>query len=205
MFIALEGVEGSGKSTLSKKLAQKIKNEIGKEVVLTREPGGTTIGKEIRKLLLERRDINLSSLAETFLFAADRAEHVQGIIEPALAKNNFVITDRYYYSTLAYQGYARGLDLDLLKKICKLAIAGVEPDLIFLLDLPVELGLKRAKSREENWTKFEEEELDFHKKVRSGFLELSKENNFTIIDASLSPEEILNKAWGSIQSHLNHD
>ena len=205
MFIALEGVEGSGKSTLSKKLAQKIKNEIGKEVVLTREPGGTTIGKEIRKLLLERRDINLSSLAETFLFAADRAEHVQGIIEPALAKNNFVITDRYYYSTLAYQGYARGLDLDLLKKICKLAIAGVEPDLIFLLDLPVELGLKRAKSREEHWTKFEEEELDFHKKVRSGFLELSKENNFTIIDASLSPEEILNKAWGSIQSHLNHD
>lgn len=205
MFIALEGVEGSGKSTLSKKLAQKIKNEIGKEVVLTREPGGTTIGKEIRKLLLERRDINLSSLAETFLFAADRAEHVQGIIKPALAKNNFVITDRYYYSTLAYQGYARGLELDLLKKICKLAIAGVEPDLIFLLDLPVELGLERAKSREENWTKFEEEELEFHKKVRSGFLELSKENNFIVIDASLSPEEILNEAWRSIQSHLNHD
>ncbi len=198
MFIALEGVEGSGKSTLSKKLAEKIKKEKGSEIVLTREPGGTDIGKEIRALLLERRDLSLSSLAETFLFAADRAEHVQSIIKPALKNNNFVITDRYYFSTLAYQGYARGLDLDLLKKVCKLAIAGTEPDLVLLLDLPVETGLKRAKSRAENWTKFEEEELDFHKKVRAGFLELSKENNFTIIDASLSPDEILDKAWESI-------
>jgi len=203
MFIALEGVEGSGKSTLSKALAKKIKESTNKEVVLTREPGGTIIGKEIRKLLLERRDISLSSLSETFLFAADRAEHVSSLIAPALKSDKFVITDRYFYSTLAYQGYARGIDLELLKNICELAIQGLKPEITFLLDLPVEQGLKRAKSREENWTKFEEEKLEFHKKVRAGFLELSKENNFVIIDAGLKPEEMLEQAWEKISSKLS--
>lgn len=202
MFIALEGGEGSGKSTLSKALGSKLRENTDKEVILTREPGGTIIGKEIRELLLERRDLSLSSISEAFLFAADRAEHVNNIISPALKENKFVITDRYFYSNLAYQGYARGVDLELLKTICNLATQGLSPDITFLLDLPVEEGLKRARSREENWTKFDEEKLEFHNKVRAGFLELSKEHNFVIIDASLKPEEMLELAWTKISSKL---
>lgn len=200
MFITLEGIEGSGKSTLAKALAEKIKKGLNKETILTREPGGTEFGKNLRSLLLDRRDLTLNSTAETLLFAADRAQHIHEIILPALSAGKVVISDRFYHSTLAYQGYGRGLDLEMLRKVCSIATENKNPDLVVLLDLPVEEGLKRAKSRAENWTKFEEEEINFHKNVRIGFLELAKESPelFLVLDATKSPEELVNLAWKKI-------
>lgn len=200
MFITLEGIEGSGKSTLAKSLSEKIKHELKKESVLTREPGGTIFGQNIRSLLLERKDIILDPLAETLLFASDRAQHVAELIIPALKRGAYVISDRYYHSTLAYQGYGRGLDLKLLNQICNIAIQQQKPALTILLDLPPEAGLARAKGRgdKESWTKFEEEEINFHKRIREGFLELAALDSFLILDAAQKPEKLLELAWRAV-------
>jgi dTMP kinase len=208
MLITLEGIEGSGKSTLAKNLASKISTELKREVILTREPGGTEFGKSIRSLLLDRRDLKLDPIAETLLFAADRAQHVEELILPELKKGSFVISDRYFHSTLAYQGYGRGIDLKLLNNICEIATGGKSPDLVLLLDLPAEKGLARAKSRAEQsteqWTKFEDEEINFHKRIRTGFLELAKKSPdiFAILNAELSPEALLESSWKEIKAKL---
>ncbi len=205
MFITIEGVEGSGKSTLIKGLEEKFLQE-KKEVLITREPGGSSLGLKLRHLLLSTNAEKISTRAEMLLFLADRAEHVDKIILPALQSDKIVLCDRYIHSTLAYQGYARGNELELLQTFVDYSCASLTPDIVFLLDLDVEIGLKRAKSRnfaqDIDEGKFEAEELSFHQKVREGFLDLAKNSPYIYtIDATITPEDIIQKAWAIIKEH----
>lgn len=204
-FISLEGIEGSGKSTLRARLADAAR-ELNEEVVLTREPGATNLGKTLRNILLDSANGQIDSVAELMLFASDRAQHISEIINPALARGALVICDRFIHSTLAYQGYGRGIDLETLKVLNQITTRGVAPGLVLLLDLDPETGLSRAQKRTEkatgsfnpqelmagrstvstSWNRFEEEPLEFHRRVRNGFLELAKipANNIQVIPAT---------------------
>lgn len=188
MFVTVEGIEGSGKSSLIGGLSKHFP-----DALITKEPGDSKLGVEIRKLLFSHSPC---SLAETFLFLADRAEHVTKVVRPALEQGQTVICDRFTDSTIAYQGYARGLSIPLLIHLNDTATNNLKPDVTLLLDLPPEVGLKRAKSRsEEEWTRFEQEQLEFHQRIRAGFLDLAKkENRFKVLDATKSQEEILKEA-----------
>lgn len=190
-FIVIEGIEGSGKSSLAASLADALTKR-GLNVLLTKEPGGTQFGGKVRELILESR--NLNPKAETLLFLADRAQHISELIRPALSTGMTVICDRYIYSTIAYQGFARGLALG---EIISFATEGLLPDKVLLLDLPAAIGLQRAAKRKQcdskSWNRFEEEELSFHEQVREGFLAL-RDERFCTLDATLPPEKILEKA-----------
>ncbi len=200
MFITLEGMEGSGKSTLIKAL-QKFFEEKNKKVHITREPGGSALGKKLRAIILNAEE-KISPQAELFLFLADRAQHIEDIIKPALAQNEIVICDRYVDSTIAYQGYGRGIDINLLETLNNTATSNLLPTITFLLDLPPQKGLERANKRnaQENLTlsegRFEAEELSFHSRIREGFLERAKQNSkrFTIIDATQTPSQVAQSA-----------
>lgn len=192
-FVTLEGGDGSGKTTQMRLLDEHLGSR-GVPHLLTREPGDTIIGQGIRKLLLERREEPLSREAELFLIAADRAQHVHEVIEPALRDKKLVLCDRYADSTLAYQGYGRGLDLSLLGRINHLATGGLIPDLTLLFDCPPEVALSRTAARFREGTKanapredrFEAEGFEFQKRVRQGFLELAKSepSRFAVLDSS---------------------
>ncbi len=187
-FIVLEGGEGSGKSTHSKRLKENLKKE-GYRVILTKEPGGTRIGTQIRRILLKEENIDLVSLAELFLFLADRAQHVNQVIKPALKEGKVVICDRFSFSSLAYQGYGRKIALSLIKWLDRIATGGLRPDLVILLDVDPEKGLERSK-KAGNENRFEKEPLEFHQRVNYGFKDLAKRNGHIIIDASLSKNEV---------------
>ncbi len=207
MFIVIEGIEGSGKSSLIKFLKEKL-SEKKKQWFITREPGGSKLGEKIRPLLLSLKEEKLSPKAELLLFLADRAEHVEKIIKPALKRNEIVLCDRYIYSTMAYQGYARGLDLNFLATCNAFATSNLIPDLTILLDLDVEIGLERAKGRniaqKNDEGKFEAEEKDFHEKVRQGFLSMlaEKKEKVLIVDASQSIESIQQKVWAYLEEKI---
>ena len=197
MFITIEGIEGSGK-TVQIEFIKNFFEKIGKEVVITKEPGGSQIGSEIRKILLNPKNKNLNYLSELLLYSADRAQHIEEIISPALQKNKTVICDRFFDSTTVYQGFVRGLDIKLIENLHKIVLGNIKPDLTLLFDLPAEIGLKRAKSqiesgeREIDESRFENELLNFHKKVREGYLQIARKENkrFSIIDTSKSIEEV---------------
>jgi dTMP kinase len=191
LFITFEGIEGCGKSTQACLLRDFLQNR-GKEVVLTKEPGGSRLGLELRRILLSVENQDLSEEAELFLYLADRAQHTHSVISPALKAGKVVISDRFTDSTIVYQGYGRGIDPDILNQLNIMAVKGILPDITFLLDLPVEAGLKRALDRniQKNLTmsegRFEAESLEFHKKIRQGYLtwaDLNK-NRFVVVDAS---------------------
>lgn len=169
IFITFEGPEGSGKSTQIKKLYAFLKNR-GYSVLYLREPGGTTIGEEIRETLLNPRNKKMDISTEALLYLASRAQIVREKIIPALKMGNVVISDRFNDATLAYQGYAGGLDLSFLIKLGKFATCGITPDLTFLLDIEVGCGLKRSSSGD----RMEKKTLEFHKKVRAGYLALAR-------------------------------
>ncbi|MFH1102607.1 MAG: dTMP kinase [Pseudomonadota bacterium] len=198
MFITFEGVEGSGKTSQIGSVAGYLKKR-GLPFRLTREPGGTVIGKSIRAILLNPEHRALDPVAELLMYAADRVQHVKEVIAPALADGMIVLCDRYFDATLAYQGYARGIDMDVIISIHQMVLDGLMPDLTFLFDLPVEIGLSRAWGQVKNGartggeTRFEKEKLDFHRKVRSGYLELAKKEpkRIRIINAERNEEEVL--------------
>ncbi len=200
MFLTVEGVEGAGKSTLLRLLAEALK-ERGTVCLCTREPGGSPLGRQIRPLLLQSSQ-SMDIRAELFLFLADRAQHVAEIICPALARGEWVLCDRYSDSTIAYQGYGRGMDKDALQELDSWASGGLWPDITLLLDLPVEEGLARARVRnglqnmEDAEGRFEAETLAFHKRIRQGFLERAARwpERFCVLDACRSPEELLAEA-----------
>ncbi|MFH1541918.1 MAG: dTMP kinase [bacterium] len=173
MFITFEGPEGCGKSTHAKKLKGYL-GELGHQVLLTREPGGTQIGKQIRQMLLQP-EITLDETTEIYLFAADRSEHVCKIIKPALAEGKIVISDRYTDSTIAYQLGGRDLPEDLVRYVNMISSKGLIPDLTILFDVTPETGIKRAGQVGEA-DRFEKEKLDFHHKVRNKFLQIAKAN-----------------------------
>ncbi len=197
-FITFEGGDGTGKTTQLKALASHLRSREC-SCVTTREPGGTSLGTLIRQVLLEVGKQPITSPAELFLYLADRAQHVQDVILPAIDAGKIVLCDRYTDSTLAYQGYGRGIDLKLLRHLNDIASRGVQPDLTLLLDCPVELGLSRTsqrrlkggagRSRED---RFEREKLEFHQGVREGFLALARAEpqRFRIIDAARPVGEV---------------
>lgn len=191
-FITFEGIEGSGKSTQIRLAADYLKKN-GIPVKITEEPGGTYLGKKIRDILLNRDSGDICAEAEILLFSAARAQHVKEIIIPALKGGFTILCDRFYDATFAYQGFGRGRDFEIIKKITEFSSPDLKPGLTILFDLSVEVGLKRAmdrmalKEKVEKWSKredrFEHENYDFHKRVREGYLILAKKepDRFKII------------------------
>ncbi|MCB0340067.1 MAG: dTMP kinase [Bdellovibrionales bacterium] len=194
-FIVLEGVNGAGKSTLQLALAEYLRHR-GLLVETTREPGATSLGQKLRPILLSSKREGFSKLTELFLFAADRSEHVGRLITPMLDKGISVLSDRYYYSTVAFQGYGNGTDLQLIEKINRLAINKVLPDLVILLDLEPSEGLRRNRSQGEDGDSFEYESISYHQRIRNGFLEMAKDypEPFWVLDASQPAETIFDQA-----------
>lgn len=187
-FITFEGIEGCGKSTQIRKFAEYLQSK-GQEILLTREPGGTEIGDQIREILLNPKNTAMSPTTELLLYAAARAQHVEEKIRPALESGKFVISDRYADATTAYQGAARRLSSETLKRLHEIATGNLMPDKTFLLDLPADMGLKRAIDRNSQAgteDRFENEKIEFHEKVRAGYLAIAKEypKRIVVIDAS---------------------
>ena len=171
MFITFEGIDGCGKSTQSKLLCSHLRKN-GHEVIFTREPGGTALAEGLRDLLLDPAN-KISALAELFLYEASRAEHVSKIIIPALKKKKIVVCDRFFDATIAYQGYGRGLDLNMIESLNRFASFGLSPDMTILLDLPAGEGLRRAKALNKS-DRMEKEKISFYEKVRKGYLSLAR-------------------------------
>jgi dTMP kinase len=197
MFITLEGIEGSGKSTQILHVFTFL-NELGLKCVMTREPGGTRIGRKIRSILLDPESATMNPAAELLLYTADRVQHIQEIILPMIEGGSTVICDRYFDATLAYQGVARGLDITLILDLHKLICRNLKPDLTFLLDLSPDTGLQRAwkqlksGSRMDTESRFEKETLVFHERVRAGYMAIAEKEpeRFRIIDASQSEDQV---------------
>jgi len=190
MFITFEGPEGSGKSTQLPQLAQFLE-EKGLSVVRTREPGGTKIGDQIREVLVRMDNTELHPRTEILLFLAARAQLVEELIIPSLQQGKIILCDRYGDSTLAYQGYGHGLDLDTLRAMLHFATGGLKPDLTILLDVDVMTGLKRKKIKEE-WNRLDAYELSFHERVRTGYHILAGQEpeRWKIVDATQDPEQV---------------
>ena len=194
LFVTFEGIEGSGKSSHARTLAETLRSA-GRVVVETREPGGTPAGAAIRALLLGAEVTPLTAQTELFLVCADRAQHVSQVIRPALADGRVVVCDRFSDSTLAYQGYGRGLDLAVVRALDAEARGGLAPALTFLLDCPVDVGLGRAKARSgaadrfDRVDRFERESVTFHQRIRDGFLALAAEarDRIVVIDSTADP------------------
>lgn len=183
LFITFEGIEGCGKTTQIRLLEDFLKLR-SHDVVLTREPGGTRIGDQIRKILLSVENKGMFPVAELFLYAAARNQHVEEVIRPALKEGKIVLCDRFADATTAYQGAARRIGRDVLTEVHKIATSGMSPDLTILMDLPAEAGLKRAWERNEKEKlagkedRFEQEAVDFHERVRAGYLAIAREEPF---------------------------
>ncbi|QTA91951.1 dTMP kinase [Desulfonema magnum] len=197
MFITFEGTEGAGKTTQIRHISEFLQNK-GYHCVMTREPGSTKIGKKIRTILLDPDNNDMDSLTELLLYMADRVQHINKVVIPSLSEGKTVLCDRYSDATLVYQGFARGINIELIKKLHRLILDDLKPDMTFLLDLPPEIGLSRAWKQIENGirtkleTRFEKETLAFHKKVREGYLALARlePERFRIIDASVNENQV---------------
>jgi dTMP kinase len=210
MFITFEGIEGTGKSTQIALLKEHMQAR-GERVVETLEPGGSRIGAELRRVLLALENRDLTPQAELFLYLADRAQHVAQVVRPALASGAVVLSDRFADSTVAYQGYGRGMDPELLHRLNAVAVDGLWPELTILLDLDPVIGLERAVARNHSEGKtsaegrFEAESLAFHGRVRQGFLELAARNpeRISVVDASGTPEEIALRVRALVEARLH--
>ncbi len=201
-LVTLEGGEGSGKSTQSEALAA-LMREQRYAVVLTREPAGTELGDIVKEIF--QRALTVTAESELFLFEAARAQHVNDVIRPALERGEVVLCDRYTDSTLAYQGYGRGLSLDHLRAVNHIATNGLPPHFTILLDVPPEAGLAR-KDHERLGDSIGRQPLEFHERVREGYLELAQREpkRFALVDASLPSERVTELAWQHLQRFLDH-
>jgi len=200
-LISFEGIEGSGKSTQARLLAKYLRSK-GYDVLTTEEPGGTSIGVKIRNLLLDPQN-QMDPLTELLLYYSSRAQHVREVIYPALLHNKIVITDRFTDSTIAYQGYARGIELTVINTLNELVVPDLKPFLTFLLDIEVEEGLRRNRDAHKK-DRFELETIEFHNRVRRGYLQIAEKEpqRIKVIDGSRSIEEvnkdiieIIEKSW----------
>lgn len=191
VFITLEGGEGAGKSTQLKLLEERlVTHEI--DIVRTREPGGVPSAETIRDLLVNGETDKWRPLTETLLHFAARHEHISRLVQPALDRGQWVLCDRFADSTTAYQGYAQNIDLETIATLYRLAVGNLEPNLTIILDLPVEVGLERAEDRGIGGTRYEKMGIEFHKRLRDGFLQIAANNphRCSILDATQSIEEI---------------
>ncbi len=195
--MTFEGIEGCGKTTQAKLLVEKL-HSLGVRVVLTREPGGTRIGDQIRKILLHSENTDMTPMAELLLYEASRAQHVQQVILPKLDNGMHVLCDRYGDASVAYQGVGRDLTIQLVKEANRLATGGLQPDVTILIDVDPERGLSRARARNLAFDfavaegRFEEEDIVFHRKVREGYLTLAQEDpdRFRLIDGNGNIEDV---------------
>jgi dTMP kinase len=194
MFITLEGPEGSGKTSHIPHLVEYLR-EKGHIVFPTREPGGTSIGEQIREVIHDLKNVEMHPRAETLLYQAARAQIVEQVIKPRLADGEIVISDRYYDSTIAYQGYGHQQDLEQVRALVRYATGGLTPDLTILLDLDVEIGLGRKK-KDNEWNRLDAYTVEFHKRVRAGYLEMVKAEpgRWVIVNAE--------QKWESVQEEL---
>lgn len=197
-FISFEGCEGSGKTTQAKKLFSYLKN-LHYECLLTHEPGGTIISEKIRRILLHKSNSSLLPMTELFLYLASRSQHTEKLILPALKKSTVVISDRYTDSSLAYQGAARNLSLELVNNLNRIATGGLLPDITFLIDIAPEKGLRRLKGKD----RIENEEVIFHRKVREAYLNIAKKEKkrIKVIDGGILEKEIFFRVLKVINSH----
>jgi len=191
MFLTFEGPDGSGKSTQIGRLATTLQ-QMGYPVYSTREPGGTSIGDQIRAVLFDLKNTGMDPRTEILLFQASRAQHVSQVIRPRLDRGEVVLCDRFADSTLAYQGYGHGVDLDILRNMLDFATGRLYPDLTLLLDIETEAGLRRKRRAGGEWNRLDAYDIDFHRRVRQGYFELaaSEPERWVIIDASQPPEVV---------------
>jgi len=195
MFITLEGPEGSGKTSHIPSLVEYLRAH-GHVVFPTREPGGTSIGEQIREVIHDLKNVEMHPRTETLLYQAARAQIVEQVIKPRLQAGEIVISDRYYDSTIAYQGFGHQQDLEQVRALVKYATGGLVPDLTVLLDVDVEVGLRRKKKNGVEWNRMDAHEVEFYKRVRAGYLQMVKQepSRWVIVDAG--------QEWGSVQEEL---
>jgi dTMP kinase len=207
IFITFEGIEGSGKTTQIQMLSNHLEEQ-GLEHLLTREPGGTPIGDHIRRLVLNPAHNDMTPTCELLLYTAARAQHVEQVIRPALEQGRIVLCDRFTDATLAYQGYARGLPLGVIRHLHEIEVLSLRPNLTILFDIEAREALTRARSRDhtrsDDETRFEQEDLAFHERVRAGYLDLARREagRFAVIDASGSVADVHPRVLAAIQRFL---
>ena len=203
LFITFEGTDGAGKTTQIQRLSADLR-DAGYDVCLTREPGGTPISEQIRDVLLNPDHSEMAATTELLLYAASRAQHVSEIIKPALEAGKIVISSRFADATVVYQGYGRGLDLDRIHHLNRIATDGITPDATFVLDLPVEIGLQRVQNSRGGLDRLESEKIEFHHRLREGYQTIARQEpqRLKIIDAQVSPEQVYTQIQEAIQSLL---
>ncbi|MBS61216.1 MAG: dTMP kinase [Anaerolineaceae bacterium] len=204
MFVTLEGPEGSGKTTLCVRLERMLVNK-GYEVFCVREPGGTVIGQQVRDILLDQDNTSMLPETEFMLFSASRAQLVREVVVPRLESGAIVLCDRFLDSSLAYQGYGHRLDVGVLEKISSFVTSGVTADLTVLLDISPEQGLRRRQQDPETWNRLDAYAIDFHERVRKGFLCLAENNPniWKVVDASQSEDEIFTTVSAMLLNELS--
>ena len=206
LFLSFEGGEASGKSVQAKRLAERLV-AAGREVVAVREPGSTPVGERVRDIVLHAQEIPLGANAQALLYSTARAQLVRDVIRPALAAGKIVIVDRFYDSTLAYQGYGHGADLTQLRAVTDFAVGDTRPDRTLLLDLPVDAAEQRAATRKPGraWDRFEAEARAFHERVREGYLRLAaaEPQRFAVIGADRDIDTVATEVWRVVEGLLS--
>ena len=203
LFITFEGTDGAGKTTQIERLTADLR-QTGYDVCLTREPGGTPISEQIREMLLNPDHSEMAAITELLLYAASRAQHVSEVIKPALEAGQIVISSRFADATVVYQGYGRGLDLETINRLNRIATDGVTPDVTFVLDLPVEIGLQRVQNSRGGLDRLEREKIEFHRRLREGYQTIARQEpqRLKIIDAQVNPEQVYGQIQEAIQPLL---
>jgi dTMP kinase len=207
IFITFEGIDGSGKTTQLRLLAERMR-QAGHQVVEAVEPGGTEIGRQIRAILLDGRNTHLTPRAELLLYFASRAQNVEEVIRPALAEGRIVLCDRFTDSTLVYQGCGRGLGADVVLTLDEIACQGLQPDLTVLVDIDLDESLARARDRNatvsSSETRLDDESREFHRAVRDAYLSLAarESHRFQVIDGAASVEEVARRVWKEVAARV---
>ena len=203
LFITFEGTDGAGKTTQIQRLSADLR-QVGHDICLTREPGGTPISEQIRDMLLNPDHSEMAATTELLLYAASRAQHVSEVIKPALEAGKIVISSRFADAMVVYQGYGRGLDLEQINRLNRIATEGVTPDVTFVLDLPVEIGLQRVQKSRGGLDRLEREKIEFHQRLRDGYRALAQQEpqRLKIIDARATPDQVYAQIQEAVQPLL---
>lgn len=207
MFITFEGIDGSGKTTQLRLLVERLRR-MGREVVEAVEPGGTEIGRQIRKIVLDGRNTSLTPRAELLLYFASRAQNVEEVIRPALSAGKVVVCDRFTDSTLVYQGYGRGLGADVVIALHEIACKGLQPDLTVFVDIDLDESLRRARGRNvrvaSSETRLDDESRDFHQRVRDAYLELAcrESKRFVVVDGAATVDVVADRIWEAVSGRV---
>ncbi|MDP3023961.1 MAG: dTMP kinase [candidate division Zixibacteria bacterium] len=201
ILITFEGIDYSGKTTQAKKLFNYLKRK-GHKVILLREPGGEKVSENVRQVLLSSRNTGMNPLTELLLYEAARAQLVSRVILPALRQGKLVICDRFYDSSLAYQGYGRGLDIKMIEYLNKISVSGFQPDLTILIDIPIDVFSSRMRQNNKKKDRIEKEKIDFYKRVREGYLKIARKEKkrFKVIDGS----GVIEVVWDEVKDTVDY-